>query len=170
MKVNERKYIFPSLFPLFYLNTLTLIMQKFKGAKARLFAELCHFYVSAAEDECNDAPPQVPLFSGLSPHQRLYLVREVMIGLLCENEPMFPDTIQHHATYLALTRYILECNVSVEIDCIEFKDNIGDDLFDVPESNDQIQPGGKRTEEELQKLDIEFALMEHTAEKAQKKL
>lgn len=41
-----------------------------------------------------------------------------MIGLLCENEQMFPDTIQHHATY---------CNVSVEIDCIEFKENIGDD-------------------------------------------
>ncbi|GFH61732.1 hypothetical protein CTEN210_18208 [Chaetoceros tenuissimus] len=149
-------------------------MQKFKGAKARLFAELCHFYISAAEDQCNDAPYEVPLFSGLSPHQRLHLVREVMIGLLCENELMFPDTIQHHAAYLALTRYILECNVAVEIDCIECYNNIGDDLFDVPKSDDQVKSGRmraeKRTEEELQQLDIKFALMEHTAEKTQKKM
>lgn len=34
----------------------------------------------------------------------------------------------------------------------------------------KFNPGGKRTEEELQELDIEFALMEHTAEKIQNKI
>jgi hypothetical protein len=37
-----------------------------------------------------------------SPQQRLQLVSEVMVGLLCPVEPLPPETIQHFTTYLTL--------------------------------------------------------------------
>ena len=41
----------------------------------------------------------MPIFSNLSKAQRLRLVGEVMIGVLCEEEPLPPNTIQHNATF-----------------------------------------------------------------------
>ena len=76
---------------------------KLRGAAARLFAEICEHYIELAEEETySDAPDDVPLFSYLSPQQRLSLVKDVMIGALCQEEPMFPDTIQHNAAYLGI--------------------------------------------------------------------
>jgi hypothetical protein len=79
---------------------------KLTGAKARLFAHSCKNYSKAAENACNDTPDDHPIFSWLSPQQRLQLVSEVMVGLLCPDEPLPPETIQHYTTYQALVAYI----------------------------------------------------------------
>ena len=56
------------------------IIRKLKGAQAHLFAKICEHYSQTAEDDCNDCPPEIPIFSRLSPHQRIHLVREVFVA------------------------------------------------------------------------------------------
>jgi hypothetical protein len=75
---------------------------KLTGAEARLFAHICLNYSNAVEDACNDTPGEHPIFSWLSPQQRLQLVHEVMVGLLCPDEPLPPETIQHYTAYASL--------------------------------------------------------------------
>ena len=104
------------------------LKRKLRGATARLFAEICEHYITAAEDECNDAPEDVPLFSYLSPQQRLTLVKDVMIGSLCEDEPLFPDIIQHTAAYIGLT-HILHMQIESEVDSV-YLYSVGDDFID----------------------------------------
>jgi hypothetical protein len=101
---------------------------KFTGAKARLFAYICEHYSNAAEEGCNDTPEEHPIFSWLSPQQRLQLVHEVMVGLLCPDEPLPPETIQHYTAYLALVA-IIHIEIEVELDTVD-DDEVGDDLID----------------------------------------
>jgi hypothetical protein len=100
---------------------------KLTGAKARLFAYSCEQYSHAVENACDDTPADHPIFSWLSPHQRLQLVREVMVGLLCPDEPLPPETIQHYTTYHALVAFIW-IQIGVEIDEFKYYEPIGDDL------------------------------------------
>jgi hypothetical protein len=97
---------------------------KFTGAKARLFAQTCEWYSTDTEDGTFDTPIEHPIFSWLSPQQRLQLVREVMVGLLCPDEPLPPDTIQHYTTYLALVSYI-RIKIEVEIDTVQDWGSVG---------------------------------------------
>jgi hypothetical protein len=110
---------------------------KFTGAKARLFAYVCEYYSAEMEvdeeglesnEKAHEKPDAHPIFIWLSPHQRLQLVREVMVGLLCPDEPLPPETIQHYATYLALVATI-RIGIEVEIDTFRFEE-ISDDLLD----------------------------------------
>ena len=90
--------------------------EKFTGAKAGLFAAVCRHYMWLAEIGDNDKPFQFPLFSKLSPYQRVRLVRDVMVGLLCKDEPLPPGTIQHFATYLAISttlRRLIQIEIEV---------------------------------------------------------
>lgn len=102
---------------------------KLTGASARLFAAVCEHYIGAVNDKCNDDPDGVPLFSCLSPQQRLSLVKEVLIGLVCPDEPLPPDTIQHGATYAAMLE-VLFVQIEIEDDMAHDAD-LRDELFNV---------------------------------------
>jgi hypothetical protein len=99
---------------------------KFTGAKARLFVQTCEHYSRVVENAGEETSEEHPIFSWLSPHQRLQLVREVMVGLLCPDEPLPPETIQHYTTYLALVATIRR-GIEFEIYSAE-QDSINDDL------------------------------------------
>jgi hypothetical protein len=101
---------------------------KFTGAKAHLFARVCRRYFGAAENACNDTPEAYPIFSWLSPQHRIQLVHEVMVGLLCPDEPLPPETIQHYTTYLALIS-IIQLEIAVELDTVQETESVGDDLL-----------------------------------------
>lgn len=148
------------------------LQKKLTGATARLFAEVCEHYISAAEDECNDAPEEVPLFSYLSPQQRLSLVKDVMIGALCEDEPMFPDTIQHNAAYLGLI-HILHIQIDVEID-MDGDYSVGDDFLDEGERQAKLLGNVRSTRisssDPILDHRTERELIEDRAEKNKKKI
>ena len=107
------------------------VEQKLKGAEAKLFASVCMQYIIAAEEASADTPEAIPIFSGLSANQRLQLVSEVAIGMLCEDEPFPPPTIQHKATYQALIR-VLFMNIDLEEDTMDMDGfyEISEELLD----------------------------------------
>lgn len=139
---------------------------KLTGAQATLYAKLCEHYIGAAEDECNDTPSEIPLFSWLSPQQRLTLVKDLMIGVLCENEPLPPDTIQHNATHFALIQtlfYILAGEDDMQWEIA----GVGRDLL-----NHDYESDRKRfyTPEEQKVRAYQRDLIEHQAEKNKNKM
>jgi hypothetical protein len=138
---------------------------KLTGAKARLFAQICLRYSNAAEEGCNDTPEEHPIFSWLSPQQRLKLVHEVMVGLLCPDEPLPPETIQHYTTYLALVA-IIHIEIIVELDSVD-DDEVGDDLLDGYEDTTEHR---ERTPEEREERIRNMDLISRQAEKNKEKL
>eukprot|EP00121_Abeoforma_whisleri_P006994 Awhi_evm1s6370 len=89
---------------------------KLKGTFACLFAKSCESYIEKVSDCCNDTSSELPVWSGLSPQQRLRLVREVMVGLLCEKESLARiQTAQHFLAFLGIW-YNIRCDLDVEID------------------------------------------------------
>eukprot|EP00594_Rhizosolenia_setigera_P004347 CAMPEP_0178942930 /NCGR_PEP_ID=MMETSP0789-20121207/2283_1 /TAXON_ID=3005 /ORGANISM="Rhizosolenia setigera, Strain CCMP 1694" /LENGTH=473 /DNA_ID=CAMNT_0020622425 /DNA_START=63 /DNA_END=1484 /DNA_ORIENTATION=- len=151
------------------------LCQKLEGAAARLFAAICEHYMQAAEEQCNDTPEDVPIFSWLSPQQRLNLTKEVMVGALCEGEPMFPDTIQHNATYYALIQ-ILYIKLEIELDEAKMTDafDVGEDLLEAGKRQCDTSRLKRSTvsSSTTRKIDrkMEFDLMKDRAEKNRKKL
>jgi len=142
------------------------VRRKLAGAQAALFAHLGHEYIDDAGMDCHDTPEEVPLFSNLSKAQRLRLVGEVLVGVICEEEPLPPDTIQHNATFRALIHYLF-VKLEVEIDTQGELSDVGEDLF--VHDNDGFT-GRARTDEEMEEYRVERALIEHRAEKNMKKL
>eukprot|EP00546_Thalassionema_frauenfeldii_P013307 CAMPEP_0178927822 /NCGR_PEP_ID=MMETSP0786-20121207/19461_1 /TAXON_ID=186022 /ORGANISM="Thalassionema frauenfeldii, Strain CCMP 1798" /LENGTH=473 /DNA_ID=CAMNT_0020603417 /DNA_START=8 /DNA_END=1425 /DNA_ORIENTATION=+ len=134
--------------------------RKLTGAQARLFAQICLHYISAAEEGCNDDPDHVPLFSRLSPQQRLNLVKQVMIGVLCEKEPLPPNTIQHTATYRALIE-VLFSQLDVESDMQYEMDDVGQDFLNF----DEERPIQRFSEKERKENEFNQKLFEYQAEK-----
>eukprot|EP01036_Dinobryon_divergens_P035710 gene35710-46325_t len=63
----------------------------------------------------NETPEEYPLFSMLSPHHRLCLLSEVIIGLLDETAPLPPDTLEHISTFHAIYGYVF-IRIQIEID------------------------------------------------------
>ena len=59
---------------------------------------------------------ELPLFDMLSPHHRARLLREVAVGLLCEETPLPPDTPWHYAAYYALMHFAALTQVRLECD------------------------------------------------------
>ena len=105
-------------------NDNSIFTRKVQGAHARLFAASCRHYLEAAEHNCNDTPARLPIFSGLSPQQRVHIVKEVMVGLLCENEPL-PQKEEHLAASLGIWQTIkteLICEIDVERDTGDMDD------------------------------------------------
>jgi len=139
--------------------------RKLKGAQAELFAAVCHHYINEAE-EGNGKPDGVPIFSHLSKAQRLKLVADVAIGMLCEDEPLPPDTIQHNSTYRAM--------IDVLFTALEIETDGQDDLYDVGDDllyyDEEDRGGVQRTEKEMEEYTVKEALIEHRAEKNMKKL
>jgi hypothetical protein len=103
--------------------------RKLAGAQAILFAQACAHYSENIEQHDLLSYERHPLFGWLSPFQRLELVREVMVGLLCENEPLPPATMQHYAAYLAMVA-VIRVILSLERDgaFVDHPEMIGDDL------------------------------------------
>lgn len=155
-------------------------LQKLKGAKARLFAAVCEHYIGAVNDECNDTPEEVPLFSCLSPQQRLSLVKDLIIGLLCEDEPLPPNTIQHGAAYVAMLE-VLFTEIEVEYDNDEWHElrkelvDIGEE-FQCQREPDHLQLTEKEEAERKKNWDVVEARaernkqrLEHSKNKAKNK-
>ena len=88
-------------------SSCRIFRNKLSGAIAILFSEACMKYVDTVEEERNsgDRTWNLPSFSGLSPQQRLHLVKEVSIGLLCEGEPL-PQREEHVVAYSAIVETI----------------------------------------------------------------
>jgi hypothetical protein len=132
---------------------------KFMGAQARLFAYVCEYYSAEVEEACNDTPYAHPIFSWLSPQQRLQLVREVMVGLLCPDEPLPPETIQHYTTYLALVATI-RTGIEVEIDTFDHNDTT-EDRRQTPEEREENQRNldliSRQAEKNKEKIDRSIA-------------
>jgi hypothetical protein len=148
-------------------NNSKRFRDKFTGAKARMFAQGCLHYSCMAEDGCNDTPDQHPIFSWLSPQQRLQLVREVCTGLLCPDEPLPPETIQHYTTYRALVATI-SMDIEIEIDSCEDHE-VGDDLlngYDVTTDENRR----KQTPEEVEERWRNMNLVSRQAEKNKEKI
>lgn len=122
---------------------------KMKGKKAVLYAELCEHFLEGCADECNDTPRDSPVFAGLSRQQRIHLVRDLATGLLCEDEPMPPSTLQHLAAHHGLMEYLIT-QIIVEVEsAFCFSDDVREELFNVPEewerqSEGQIMAGTKQ--------------------------
>lgn len=106
--------------------------RKLTGAQAHLFAAICHHYIGEAEDGHTgfDAPEEVPIFSHLCRAQRLKLVADVAVGMLCEDEPLPPDTIQHNSAYRAIIEFLFTI-LSLENDSLNDidYDEVGEDLL-----------------------------------------
>lgn len=139
--------------------------RKLTGAQAELFGAVCHHYINEAESDCNDTPDEVPIFSHLSRAQRLKLVADVAVGMLCEDEPLPPNTIQHNSAYRAIIEILfvaLEVESDMQYDCGE----VGEDLLNF----DEEERGRGRTDKEMEEYDVKQALIEHRAEKNMKKL
>ncbi|GFH61733.1 hypothetical protein CTEN210_18209 [Chaetoceros tenuissimus] len=139
------------------------------GDQAILFAEICIEFSNGVHLE--RALQKVPLFSGLCPLQRLSLVHEVMIGVLCKIEPMFPNTIQHHAAVVALREILCE-NIRREIKFVASIFTIGPDLLFVDERNARHYKDLQvdLDEKEQMQLKTESILMQYEAQKVKKKM
>ena len=58
---------------------------------------------------------ELPLFSSLPPHQRLQLLADLAVGMLCESTSPPPETPEHHSAFWAVW-YTCRSEVEVEID------------------------------------------------------
>ena len=58
------------------------------------------------------------------------LIADVAVGMLCEDEPLPPDTIQHNSAYRAIIEFLFSA-LSWETDTLDDVgwDNVGEDLL-----------------------------------------
>lgn len=143
--------------------------KKLQGAAARLFAAACENYVQAANDDCNDKPNDIPIFCRLSPQQRVKLVRDVMIGLLCENEPLPPNTVQHSCAHLAIVATIVT-QIEVEVDMAGNFDDIRKELLELDEDFRCQRRNEKLTEEDREERKRQLAAIDARAARNKDKL
>ena len=86
------------------------------GPDAQLFMIAVSSLLDGMNDDVgNETPDEYPLFSSLSPHHRLCLLSEVIIGLLDETAPLPPDTLEHFSTFHAIYWYVFT-QIEIEID------------------------------------------------------
>ncbi|CAN0049747.1 unnamed protein product, partial [Heterosigma akashiwo] len=117
---------------------------KLNGAFARLFAAGCTKYLEEASP-----PEELPVWCGLSPQQRIRLAAEVMVGLLCEDEPLDNiQTEQHFVAYMSIWKMI-DRELSMELDSEGFYEE--EALVAIQNScppNHVIDFGGREEEKE----------------------
>jgi len=143
--------------------------RKFTGAKAQLFATGCAEYSRVAEAGYNDTPEEHPVFSRLSPNQRLKLVSEVAVGLLVPKEPLPPDTFQHYAAFLGVVDCIRN-GLVMEMESV-YDGCVGEDFVEeYYEKRTQSGSQRTRTPEEQETWQVERALLEKAARKQKRKL
>ncbi|KAL3915195.1 MAG: hypothetical protein SGILL_005759, partial [Bacillariaceae sp.] len=146
------------------------------GAQAILFANACWQFSTDLENNFDSTvfmggDDEHPLWVGLSLQQRLHLVTEIAKGLLCNNEPLPPDTVQHYAAYLGIFSF-LETLLEVETDMAR-DGMLPDDLeawCNQDQGNQNQQEAATLTEEEQEVRENERLLIGRAAEKQQRKL
>ena len=144
---------------------------KFTGALAHLFAQACLHYSEAAQTECNDTPMHLPIFSWLSPQQRIALVADLVRGLLVPSEPLPPETMIHYAAYRGIVDTI-GTELEIEMDDIYNRD-VGKDLIPDSETMRIIRREEKGTlmsVERREEVLLERALNERIGIRNKKKL
>jgi hypothetical protein len=95
-----------------------------------------------------------------------------MVGLLCPDEPLPPDTIQHYTTYLALVATI-RTYIEVKIDLFDEDGSVGDDLLDgYDDTTDDDTTDDLRilTQEEREESRRNMDLVSRQAEKNKEKI
>lgn len=88
---------------------------KLTGAEARVFEAAAMRLVDATRDACSDTPDETPLYSRLTPHHRIELLADVVVGLLDPTVPLPKDDPEHQSAYLAVWGTVM-CEVTMEID------------------------------------------------------
>jgi len=118
-----------------------------------------------APKEVHDTPVTAPIFNGLSPQYRVRLVRDVLVGLLCDDEPLPPDTIQHAAAYRAMICII---GTLIENECTDSPEypGVSKDLL-IDDGDDIVQ---KSSEEEKIENNKDVAVLQAKAQRVNKKL
>ena len=114
-----------------------MFKHKLSGAVARLFARACLDYFDGVEEGFHDRPSKVPAFRYLSPHQRVHLVRELAIGLLCEGE-LLPQKEIYLVAYYAVIASI-KSRVQLGIDYqfeVEIDESILNEIHDCNSTDD----------------------------------
>ena len=103
--------------------------RKFTGEQAKLFAKACDHYMYL-ENICDAIQyyDEVPIFRLLSPEHRTFLVSRLAVGLLCEDEPLPPQTIEYGAAYAGIINAI-KWEVVAELGTSP--DEIGQDLIEL---------------------------------------
>jgi len=147
--------------------------RKLKGAHARLFAAACVAYIEAATNECNDTDSALPVWCGLSPYQRIHLVKEIMIGLLCDEEPI-PQTAQHFVAYMGIWKTI---NMELEME-MDSEGGTGSEMVDAilescppdPEATNVVKLSEEERNERLRKNAVRAKIAAKTKKKLSKKM
>jgi hypothetical protein len=107
-----------------------------------------------------------PLFNWLSSQQGIHLLSEIAVGLLCLEEPLPPDTIQHYTAYLAVwERLSTELSKECDIDL----DMLADDLTEFCGAEETMDYD-TLSPEEKEKRNYELLLIGPTAEKYRRRL
>jgi len=90
---------------------------KLQGAERTMIMSVASSYRELTLDYvgCEPICEEVPHFSMLSPHHRLSLIVEVVIGLVDDTAPLPPDTLEHYSAYFALYSFVFN-QIEVEID------------------------------------------------------
>jgi hypothetical protein len=94
-----------------------------------------------------------------------------MVGLLCEDEPLPPDTIQHYAAYYGIV-VTIETRLEIEMDDI-YAHGVGEDLFPDEQERQamvELYRSTRRTPEEIEERKRSMDLISRQAEKNNKKL
>ncbi|KAJ3283047.1 hypothetical protein HDU79_009448 [Rhizoclosmatium sp. JEL0117] len=82
-----------------------------------LFSAAVEFYYDSLRDDCNDTTFELPVFSRLSPHQRMYDVSTMARALLCSHTPLPTDSIRNRNTLIGILyamRTALECEIDFD--------------------------------------------------------
>ena len=123
-----------------------------------MLRKIClNFVYTAPEDSgfvFSAIPLETPMFSRLSPHQRLQLVKDLAVGLLCLSEPLPPQTLIHYTSYRALVfglTFEIGCEISNALDDLEGKDGSSDILLRPDEYQERPQTAEEREKENLEK-------------------
>jgi hypothetical protein len=94
-----------------------------------------------------------------------------MVGLLCEDEPFPPETIQHYAAYLGIVETI-DTELALEMDDIYSKE-VGEDLLPDEQERQamaELYRSTRRTPEEIEERKLSKDLIARQVEKNKKKL
>jgi len=116
---------------------------KLRGAHRALWRVGCLSLVDSFADDVHDHSidqSELPLFDMLSPHHRARLLREVAVGLLCEETPLPPDTPWHYAAYYAPMHFAALVQLDYEVELEGCGDCMSDDE---PEEEVASVPGGQ---------------------------
>lgn len=88
---------------------------KLTGIEADFFCFFAGSLLDMTLDDCNATPEELPLFSLLSPFQRLSLIADVVVGLVNISSPLPPDTLEHYSALYAIYSFALT-QIEVETD------------------------------------------------------